>query len=530
MARRKKTTKGAKPEPAEATGPRSPERKSIALALAVLFILLACFCTWFQFDYGDMMGYYDLYADGLAAGNHYLSITPDQVNLVDMIPYKGRYYFNWGPFPVVLHFAARSLGLRLSDRVACLLAGWLTAALVMAIILRLRRLYWPESPLEIPVWLLFAFALGTPAALVVMRGNVYNEAISIAALMIVAAFWAFLSYQQNGEFHWVLLAGIATGLAALTRVTMVLYAVPFFLAFAAQHWLKGRSLTGLLGHLTAYSVPVFLACGLLMADNQARFGSPFDFGREYKPESVANPEIKAFNFACTPESLGHYLLSLPTVTRDFPWIAPDGWEPVECVTRAEAMSSIFLLSPFLALGIFAWPIRKSSYPVELRLAMALAFGSALFIFATMTTFAAASRRYMHDFIPFLAIGAFVGLMILLSKGLEWKRWRVAAWGMLLFAASLNIQAPFYQSFFTPTPDLNVVRLFVQLAPTLRSVLPGPELDRQAAIAANDLGTIYMRERRFRDALTEFEKAAQWLPGDARIEKNLALARQLASRP
>ena len=121
-------------------------------------------------------------------------------------------------------------------------------------------------------------------------------------------------------------------------------------------------------------------------------------------------------------------------------------------------------------------------------------------------------------------------MILLSKGLEWKRWRVAAWGMLLFAASLNIQAPFYQSFFTPTPDLNVVRLFVQLAPTLRSVLPGPELDRQAAIAANDLGTIYMRERRFRDALTEFEKAAQWLPGDARIEKNLALARQLASRP
>ena len=63
MARRKKTTKGAKPEPAEATGPRSPERKSIALALAVLFILLACLCTWFQFDYGDMMGYYDLYAD-----------------------------------------------------------------------------------------------------------------------------------------------------------------------------------------------------------------------------------------------------------------------------------------------------------------------------------------------------------------------------------------------------------------------------------------------------------------------------------
>jgi len=528
MATRKRS-KNAPAKPVQAPSPASHERRSLAIALAVLFVLLACLCTWFQFDYGDMMGYYDLYADGLSEGNHHLTMTPDQVNLVDMIPYKGRYYFNWGPFPVVLHFAARAVGLRLSDRVACLLAVWLTAALILAIVLRLRRLYWPESPLEIPVWLLFAFGLGTPAALVALRGNVYNEAIGIAALMIVAAFWTFLRYQQRGEFHWVLLAGVATGLAALTRVTMVLYAIPFFLAFGAQHWFKNRSIAGLLGHLTAYSVPVFLACGLLMADNLARFGSPFDFGREYKPESLANPEIKAFNLGCTPESLGHYLLSLPTITRDFPWIDPDGWEPVECVTRAEAMSSIFLLSPFLALGIFAWPIRKSSYSVELRLAAALLFSSALFIFATMTTFASASRRYMHDFIPFLVIGAFIGLMVLLSRGVDWKRWRVAAWGALLFTGLLNIQAPFYQSFFTPTPDLNVVRLFVQLAPTLRSVLPGPELDRQAAIAANDLGTIYMRERRFEDALAEFEKAAQWLPGDARIQKNVALARQMVGR-
>ena len=527
---RKRSKKDADPKPARPPALPSPERKTITIALAVLFVLLACLCTWFQFDYGDMMGYYDVYADALAAGNHYLAMTPDQVNLVDMIPHNGRYYFNWGPFPVVLHFAARAVGLRLSDRVACLLVGWLTAALVLAIVLRLRRLYWPESPLEVPIWLLFAFALGTPAALVAMRGNVYNEAIGIAALMVVAAFWAFLSYQHSGEIHWALLAGIATGIAALTRVTTVLYAIPFFLAFGAHRWLKDRSITGVIGHLTAYSVPVFLACGLLMANNQARFGSPFDFGREYKPESIANPDVKAFNFACAPESLRHYLLSLPTITRDFPWIVPDGWEPVECVTRAEAMSSMFLLSPFLALGFFAWPVRKSSYPLELRLAMALAFGSALFLFATMTTFASASRRYMQDFIPLLMIGAFVGLMILLSKGVDWQRWRVAAWGVLLFAASLNIQAPFYQSFFTPTPDLNVIRLFVQLAPTLRSILPGPELDRQAAIAANDLGTIYMRGRRFADAVVEFEKAAVWLPGDARIEKNLAVARQMANRP
>ena len=531
MAARKRSKKQQpKPEPKLAAAPAShpsPDRKTIVVALGVLFLVLACLSTWFQFDYGDMMGYYDLYADGLAKGNHHLTMTPNQVNLVDMIPYEGRYYFNWGPFPVVFHFAARLIGLRLSDRVACLVAGWLTAALLLAILLRLRKRYWPELPLEIPLWAMFAFALATPAVLVTMRGNVYNEAIGVAALMIVVTFWAFLRYQEDSQSHWVLLAGTATGLAAVTRVTSVLYAIPFFLAFGAQRWFRDRSVPGTLSHMAAFSVPVFLCCGLLMANNQARFGSPFDFGRTYKPESIANPEIKAFNLVCAPESLGHYLISGPTITRDFPWVVPDGLEPVECVTRAEAMSSMFLLSPFLALVFFAWPIRESSRPIELRLAGGLALGSALFIFGVMTTFASASRRYMQDFVPLLMVVAFVGLM--LKFGPEWKRWRVTAWVVLLLSIPLNIQAPFYQSFFTPTPDLNVIRFFVKAAPTLRSLLPGPELDEQAAIAANDLGTMFMRERRFGAALTEFEKAAEWLPGDPRIEKNVALARQMAPR-
>jgi hypothetical protein len=72
--------------------------------------------------------------------------------------------------------------------------------------------------------------------------------------------------------------------------------------------------------------------------------------------------------------------------------------------------------------------------------------------------------------------------------------------MLVIAAGISMQTPFYQSFHTPTPDTNVMRALVAWTPTIQKILPGPKLNEEAAIAANDLGTLYLRERRFSDAL------------------------------
>ena len=38
------------------------------------------------------MGYYSMLADGMLAGRLSIDYTPDQVNLIDMVPFEGRYY------------------------------------------------------------------------------------------------------------------------------------------------------------------------------------------------------------------------------------------------------------------------------------------------------------------------------------------------------------------------------------------------------------------------------------------------------
>jgi hypothetical protein len=432
---------------------------------------------------------------------------------------------------VLFHLALRVVGVRLTDRVFCLIVGWLTALCFLAVIRTLGKRHFPEIPKSVYVWFLFCFALGTPAALVTIRGVVYNESIGFAALCTLASFLAFLAYQRAPGVGWPFVTGCLIGAAGLTRVSMIPYAGPFFLALALWDKLQGRAIGPIVARLAVFSLPVLAAGGLHMVNNQARFGSPFDFGREYKPESIANPDVKPFNFACAPENIAHYFLAPPRFSSDFPYVAHEGWPGATCAERAEASSSILLAGPFLLLGVFAWPLfrRGGPHPLELRFAVWFAAASGGMMLAIMMAFVAASRRYTQDFLPLLMTLVFLGFALLWERGLDWKRWRPAAWAIFAWSALVNVHVPFYQSFYTPTPDLNVIRLFVAMKPTLDKIAPGPQLDEQGAMAANDLGSALLNERRLPEALEAFEKAAAWLPENEKIRQNVELVRRMMGR-
>ena len=505
-----------------------PWRRKLVWALALL-VIQATAATWGQFDFSNMMGYYDMFADGLLDGHLYIGFTPDQVNLVDMIPYQGRYYLQWGPFPVLFHLLARPLGLTLSDRMVCILAGWLTALVFLEILLLLRRRHFAALPPAYCRWFFFAFALGSPAALVTYRGTIYNESIAIAALAVLLAFLALLRYQEEFTSRWMLLGGACIAAALTTRVTMALYGAIFFAAAALTLWLAKKPLKQVVQQLAAFAVPVVVGVAVMLAYNQARFGSPLDYGNSYKPG--ASSDFAPFSLLRIPENLRHYLLSLPRISTDFPWIEHAGWLPLEYTSRAEAMSSLLLGSPFLLLAVFAWRALspRSTVPANLKVVTAAAALGGCSMFAVMLLFSAASRRYAHDFVPMFLILAFAGVALLADPGGLWKRWRVAAWGALVFSALLHAQIAFYQSFHTPTPDLNVIRTFVALNPLVRTVLDGPRAAEEEAIARNDLGTIYMREGRAEAALEQFEEAARLQPDSGRIRQNLEVARRRAGR-
>ena len=476
--------------------------------------------TWGQFDFSDLMGYYNLQAEAFLDGGLSVAPPPGQELTQDLIPFEGRYYLQWGPFPAVPHAAAILAGASISDRLVCLLAGWLTAVLFLEIVLEMRRRFYPETPLWVCWSFFFSFALATPAAVVALRGAVYHESIGVAALGVVTAFWAFLKYSENFSPAWLFAAGLAIAVAVTSRVTQGLYAA----GLAAGIWACERRRGRLLPRLALFAAPVAAAALLMLAYNQARFGSPFEYGLKYLPASWA--KAQPYDLRRVPENLAHYLLAPFRLTGDVPWIRHAGWRGGTRVEVAEEMSSLVLASPFLLLALLRG---RGERPPAARIFRWTAAGSGLLVFFALLCYFWAARRYMHDFLPAWTIAAFAGAAGWVQSGQTWQRWRPPAIAILALSAALHLHLCFFQALAWSPSDPNAMKAFARWSPLARRLSPGPKLDEQEAMVNNDLGVVFLKERRYAEAIRHFERAAERLPQSERIQANLRLARSLVAR-
>ncbi len=495
------------------------------LCAAVLLLVYTVLATWGQFDFSEFMGYYNLLADAFLDGHLYIRPQPNQGNIDDMIPYQGRYYLQWGPWPGILHLAPKLAGWVLTDRVACLAAGWLTTLVFFALLLRLRRRYFPAMPKWVTTCFLTAFALATPTAVVTFHATIYDESVVIANLFVLLAWLACLRYLEEPSAGWAAGAGLALCLALTTRIPLALYAAGLAGGTAALgHWRRLPWRTRL-AHLAALTIPILLGGCTMLAYNYARFGSPWEYGLKY----LRSPDHRAYAWNRIPENFRHYVLAPVRFSRDLPWLAHTGWPPLVRTERAEEMSSFLLGSPFLLLGVLAWRhFRKGRpAPAPLRIFLAALGGSALLVFLSLLCFDAASRRYMHDFIPEFLILAFAGAGTA-GSGTAWPRWRPLAAVTLLVSVLLHLHLSFFQ-FVRGGPDANAMKTFLGMSPMLRRLAPGPQLRDQVAITHNDVGVLFLMQGRTAEALRHFEQAAEAMPQSGRIQKNLRLARGMMGR-
>ena len=520
--------KDAKPAPSHDHAPDFRTRDKVASATALLAIN-ATVATWGHFDFSNLMGYYQLLADAFLAGQIHIDIKPGQMYIHDLIPFGGQYYLQWGPFPAVLHAFSSLLGFELTDRVVCLLAAWATSLVYFEIILELRRRYFGRSSKWLAWWLWIALAIGSTTASMAWRATVYNESIVIGSLCVLTSYWMLLKYQRDSSPFWAGVCGALLGMALLSRITLGVYAVVLFGFFAVTLYLARPRLAAALTHLTAYSLPLAFAGGVQLFYNYARFGSPWDYGDFYLPGAIE--DFQAFRLLYIPENIGHYLLAPFQFSSEFPWLLHKGAGAVE-VIRAESMSSVFLASPFLLLAVLCFPIVRGTaenVSRELRLFVLATAGGSLLMCCVLLAFGSSSRRYMHDFVPLWMVLAWIGIAYYLRERPIPRVWVAPAWGTVVFSFLLHAHLAFTQPFDWDPPDANVMRTFVAWSPAVRRILPGKRLDREEAIARNDLGTLYLKNGRYQQALREFEKAGVLLPGDPRIQKNIVLARQWSQR-
>jgi hypothetical protein len=494
----------------------------------VLLFLYTAIGTWGHFNFSNLMGYYDLFADALLAGRLHIAFHPAQGYIHDMIPFEGRYYIQWGPLPGIFHALPKVVGLALSDRVACILTGWLTSLVFLAIMLHLRRRFFPEVSRGACRWFFFASALATPTAIIALRGTVYHESIGVGALCILASLYAFARSIESSSLKWAAVSGAMIGLAMLCRVTLVFYAPALFIFLGLALYVQRRSIPALLGALTAFSVPVFLGGALQMIYNAARFGSPWDYGNNYLVDATGEAP---FALSRVPENIKHYLLVLPEFKADFPWVEHVGWTPLVETLRAEDVSSLLLASPFVLLGLVAWKlVRPGSGPLGLRIFFgAAALGSGT-LFLMLLTFASAARRYTQDFFSVWMVIAFIGFAMWRPPRLPSAVAKPAGWAVLAVSVFLHLHLSFTQPFNWDPPDINVMRTFVMWSPVARSILPvGERFNTEEAMIRNDMATLALKSRRYREAVAHLQLAAKYMPGEPRIQKNLELALRALER-
>lgn len=394
-------------------------------------------------DPGLLGGFYDVQARSLLEGH--VSVDPEAVGFEGFV-IDGNTYVYFGPVPALLRMPVLALTDSLDGRLTQLsmLLAFLVLLGATALLHRLvRSAVRPgaaQGPGDAAGAFLLQLAVGAGAVPLYLasRPVVYHETELWGAALAVAALAAIVGVVAKPTGRRIALAGAAVALAINTRVPaglgpmLALLAVAAFVAAGRIPCATGARSVGLLA--AAALVPL----GLSAAVNIAKFGEPFGIPLDKQVFSSFDPNRKAaladnggslFGAKFVPTTLVQAVRpDAIGTTRSFPYLGlPREEAPVIGGARFDtieqslsAPTSMPLLCVLALVGFVAAARRRALRPL-LAVAAATAAGSAVSL-----TIAYVTTRYLADFLPFLLLGALIGLHVLLERG---RRIRALVAGM-----------------------------------------------------------------------------------------------------
>ncbi|MBU2489009.1 MAG: hypothetical protein KKA60_06430 [Proteobacteria bacterium] len=421
-------------------------------ALLLFLVFLALYCAWgtagtFSFEEVSLFPNNNMLARAFVQGHLDIAEHPS----TDVVEKDGKVYLYSGPLPAALRlpFALVGLDVPTGLAVALFLAG--TLALLFVVLARFGP---PGGRAGMALRLAFPAALGLSGYGLLMAAfpTFHHEAIAGAMFFLVAAFALYARFSAQGFFvsHGGIIAfALCLSAAPACRFSSSYAVGVLAAAFLVGLW-KNRERLGA-GRVQAQAAILAglgaLSLGALLAYNQARFGSPLDFGILLQT-SVYNAywqEHGFFRYDYLPFNLWNLFFRLPEVTGSFPYLhlpmyrlvcQASGPVPDALVNGNELSVSVFLLFPLAAL--FAVPLvalargKMAEMRQMILVPAAMAALQVLAIASTVNTVA----RFYWDFLPLLLILAFAGAGFLVRE----KRVPVAAF-LALAVASVLLSFP-----------------------------------------------------------------------------------------
>jgi hypothetical protein len=285
----------------------------------------------------------------------------------DWASFHGHWYVSFPPFPaLVIAPLVAVFGTAVWDRLFWALFSGLAPALLYVLLRHLRETGRSERSVREDLLLTALFAFGSPFYYTAVQGTVWFAAHVVAcSLVALYLFWSVGARRP-------LLAGIALGLAFMTRPTTLLLGVFFALEALLVARRPGseppRHLSGLLrdldlrraaGKLALFALPVVAMLGLAMWMNTARFGDPFEFGHSHLNIRWRSriDTWGLFNYHFLSKNLAVFLAALPWLSATPPYLK-----------LSRHGLALWVTTPQLLLVL--WPKRSSLTMTALSIAVA----------------------------------------------------------------------------------------------------------------------------------------------------------------
>jgi hypothetical protein len=376
----------------------------------------------------------------------------------DFALYHGHLFLTWGPTPVVVLLVPMHL-LGLEPSASVVIATFSIVGIGFALAtLRVLLRQIGNTTLWMCVLAASALALSSVLPYIARRPYVYETAISGGYCFAMAGIWLAISAMANrwASLRRLTLMSLCFGLATGSRPTLALMAlilVPVYVSLRATRRRRGL--------LMALVIPVGICALLLVAYNQARFGSPLEYGEHYQ---LATDDAHTGHWASIGNvlpGLWFYIVSPPRPLALFPFIGlsppPITYPlslPASYVDTAPT-GGLLLMAPILCLLTtlpWIWRRRPALLGALAPAVLVLAGAGLLCVLFLSYQVYGTTERYEADFMTPLLLGA-LAAWLALSEGARGRLRRLvragggllAAWGCVIglaisFTGSENLLA------------------------------------------------------------------------------------------
>jgi hypothetical protein len=415
---------------------------------------------------GPLERFYDAQATSLLHGR--IDVPPEGIGSEAFI-HNGKSYGYFGPTPALARLPLNLLFPGLEERWNRLSMISASVLIIWMLVLLLRRL---EELLPVNqgsqlrdmlgAALILAVAIGSTNFPLSAEAKVYEEAIAWGSVLTLTSTVCMISYLMRPSRVWLVLgcstaffaffARVSSGAGAISALAVMDVALLMPMPWL-KRFLRIDGLPNPREAILAFSVTVALTVALWCGLNYWKFGNPFvslpvKMAISYRP-GPESPE-SLFSFSNLPATVWAYgSPSNIRFVRRFPWVDFAHVErtyvaakfPGSHIGRIEPFASLSGTMPELLLAALAGTIlclgkfRKEFALIRAPLIGVLISSCLLFTWGLIT------YRYLHDMVPWLALGSAIAIAWITT--VKSKRIRLAAASVFIFGVTYSVCVNFW---------------------------------------------------------------------------------------